>query len=472
MSRKFQVKAIPSAWLENNGRRLDCGPYMSGAVEAKELLKKHQTELLRDVTAGHNGGIFNGPRFPRIYVDDPEKGVPFLGSTDILDADLSFVSLLSKRQVEGNPALVLDEGWTLMTCSGTIGRMAYARSDMQGMAGSQHFMRVVPDAEKIKPGYLYAYLSSRFGVPIVVSGTYGAIIQHIEPHHIAELPVPRLGGVENAVHDLIQKSADLRTEANKELISASSHYLTAAGIEDITPEYWHTNSGRMGFSSSVSKMSLRAINYLPVNQYLEDFVKRQSLSWKPLSAVTETGTLRSGPRFKRIDADPEFGVELIGQGECFNLRPSGRWIAKKYLPDDQLLFPPDGAIMIAAQGCAGEHDLFGRAQFITGKRLNYAYSQHFLRVIADESEIPRGALFAYLNSQIAYRIRKGYQIGSMQQDFHPDMIKQMPVPIIDRAEAEKIDADVRLAYQKFDEAIDAENEAIALIERTIEEAGR
>ena len=128
--------------------------------------------------------------------------------------------------------------------------------------------------------------------------------------------------------------------------------------------------------------------------------------------------------------------------------------------------------MIASQGCAGEHDLFGRALFVTGKRLNYAFSEHFLRVIADENEIPRGALFAYLNSQIAYRIRKGYQIGSMQQDFHPDLIRQMPVPIIDRAEAESIDVNVRAAHQKLDDAIDAEDEAIALVERTIEEGGR
>ncbi|WP_419650104.1 hypothetical protein, partial [Thiolapillus sp.] len=66
--------------------------------------------------------------------------------------------------------------------------MAYARPDMDGVACSEHVMRVVPNESLIKPGYLYAYLSSRFGVPIVVSGTYGAIIQHIEPHHIAELP--------------------------------------------------------------------------------------------------------------------------------------------------------------------------------------------------------------------------------------------------------------------------------------------
>ena len=65
MSRKFKVKAVPSTWLENNGRRLDCGPYMSGAIEAKELLKRHATVALETLTTGHNGGIFNGPRFPR-----------------------------------------------------------------------------------------------------------------------------------------------------------------------------------------------------------------------------------------------------------------------------------------------------------------------------------------------------------------------------------------------------------------------
>jgi len=60
MSRRFQVKTIPSTWLENNGRRLDCGPYMSGAIEARELLKNHPNECLKELTTGHNGGIFNG----------------------------------------------------------------------------------------------------------------------------------------------------------------------------------------------------------------------------------------------------------------------------------------------------------------------------------------------------------------------------------------------------------------------------
>lgn len=367
------------------------------------------------------------------------------------EADINILPLLSKKDAFSNKLRFLEvqEGMTLITCSGSIGRMAYARADMAGTWSNQDILKVVADIEKVSEGYLYAYLQSRFGVPLITAGTYGAIIQHIEPHHIADLPVPRLGKIETETDHLIKRASTLRTDAIQELRAASEGYLAAAGIEDISPEYWHENSRRIGFSAPVEKLSLRAINYLPINKDLENRIKTTASQWKELEKIVESGTLRSGPRFKRIDSESEFGVELIGQQECFNLRPSGRWIAKKYLPNDRLLFPPDGTVMIAAQGCAGEHDLFGRAQFITGKRLNYAYSQHFLRVIADENEIPRGALFAYLNSQIAYRIRKGYQIGSMQQDFHPDMIRQMPVPIIERAEAEKIDAAVRSAYKKI-----------------------
>ncbi|MEB3175588.1 MAG: restriction endonuclease subunit S, partial [Cyanobacteriota bacterium] len=170
---------VLSSQIDENNLRLDPAPYLSGASEAKAILAKltAKKEPLKEITKA----IFSGPRFSRNYVQDPEYGVPFLGSVDILEADLSHLPLISKKIVENNPNLLIEENWTLITCSGTIGRMVYSRAEMKGMAGSQHFMRVVPDPEKILPGYLYAYLSSKFGIPQIVSGTYGAIIQHIEP---------------------------------------------------------------------------------------------------------------------------------------------------------------------------------------------------------------------------------------------------------------------------------------------------
>jgi type I restriction enzyme, S subunit len=111
---------VMSSWMEHNGLRLDSGPYLSGAMEAMVLLDRLpvKKEPLCKVTKGGFNGIFNGPRFARIYVDDPSHGVPFLGSTDILAADLSYLPFLSKKQVALHPELVLGEGWTLITCSG------------------------------------------------------------------------------------------------------------------------------------------------------------------------------------------------------------------------------------------------------------------------------------------------------------------------------------------------------------------
>lgn len=40
----MKVKSVPSSWLERDGRRLDCNPYMSGGLEASvaiDSLGKH-----------------------------------------------------------------------------------------------------------------------------------------------------------------------------------------------------------------------------------------------------------------------------------------------------------------------------------------------------------------------------------------------------------------------------------------------
>jgi len=51
-------------------------------------------------------------------------------------------------------------------------------------------------------------------VPMVVGGTYGSIIQSIEPEHIADLPVPRLGKkVEQKADQLTEKAAANRTQS-------------------------------------------------------------------------------------------------------------------------------------------------------------------------------------------------------------------------------------------------------------------
>lgn len=128
MSRKFQVKAVPSSWIEKEGRRLDCGPYMSGAMEARELLRQlsARKDHLQELTDGGISGIINAGRITRLWVDDVRHGFPFLSSTDILQADLSNISHIAKSVARQNNQLLIKDRWTLIARSGTIGRMAYS----------------------------------------------------------------------------------------------------------------------------------------------------------------------------------------------------------------------------------------------------------------------------------------------------------------------------------------------------------
>ncbi len=464
---------VMSSWLPIKGSRLDSKPYLSGAMEARMLLEKLRVERLPlyQVTKGGMDGIFNGPRFSRTYVDDPKYGVPFLGSTDILVADLSTLPLLSKRTVEYYPELLLQEGWTLITCSGTIGRMAYARSDMAGMAGSQHFMRVVPNSDKILPGYLYAYQSSRFGVPQVVEGTYGAIIQHIEPYHIADMRVPIAPmDVQEAVHKRILEMARLRTEAVKEYHQATTYVFKYLGLVDPSRHAWLSDTRRKAFTvTHFSTKSLRALTYDPA--YTELCSSLEKIAHSKLGELCDPEHFGSGIIFKRIDADPEFSVRLVGQREAFQYRPEGRWISRKSIEGLGLIVPK-GTTLIAAHGTLGETEVYCRSIYVTDRTASYAFSGDFVRCLPLEKKILPGYLFAFLRSEAAFRILRCISTGAKQQAPHPELLWNIPVPRLSLEQERQIHILVESGAKKQDRSLELEEEAWGQIEKWIMEETR
>jgi len=322
------VKTIPSTWLIEEEHRLDCGPFVKGSVEARKILEHLdcRKDALVDVTKNGINGMYHVGQDKIIWASDTGHGVPFLRSADILRADITFQLLISRKQVTNNALFTCPEGATLITRSGTIGRMMYARKDFEKVAISQDVLKVVPDTEKISSGYLYAFLTTKFGVPIVTGGTFGSIITHIEAENIADIPIPRLGRIEEEASCLIHESAALLSSYQEKLNESTRLYFSGVGLEDITPPMWHSWGSDLGFATKADVKSLRALNFNPRFNRLCERIKQKP--WKPLSEICLEGTLRSGPRFKRIDAEPEFAYQLIGQKQIFWLRPEGRWIAK------------------------------------------------------------------------------------------------------------------------------------------------
>jgi hypothetical protein len=377
---------VMSDWLAEQGFRLDAKPYISGALEAKKMLERlPDTVPLASVTSGHNGGIFSGPMFRRVYLTDPEHSVPFLGSKDMMAADLTGLPRLRKSDATSAALsyLRIKPGMTLISRSGFYaGRRSYVRPDMGDCWASEHTLKVEPDTEKIHSGYLYAFLLSRFGEVLVRGSVYGSAVKHIEPHHISDLPVPRIGAAkEERIHRLVEHSARLRARYQAGLVAATKDYFDSNGLSELNDVRWHQQERDLGFEvTGVGPTSLRALNFAPRPRELAG--KLGSVLHKPLGEICVGGQLGSGVRFKRVDSDPAHGVQLIGQRQGFWLRPEGRWISAAQAPSG--IFAQDETVMIAAQGTLGENEVFCRPIFVTGSWLNYVYTQHFLRVVSGD----------------------------------------------------------------------------------------
>lgn len=472
----MKIKAVPSKWLEKGGRRLDCGPYLSGAIEARVLLEKLPTEHLYKLTLNELDGIYNGPQFIRNYVHNLDHGVPFLTTSSMLRADLSTLPLLKKKDAYSPKLkyLQVEEGMTLITCSGTIGRTAYTRKSMQNMWSNQDILKVVPNPGRVLSGYLYAYLSSKFGIPLVVSGTYGAVIQHIEPQHIADLPVPRFGETEKHAHDLVLRASDNLTDYQALIDSASNDIILLTGISNPTPHKWYSDDSDLGFTISSKEIAwtLRALNHSRRAEGLKQEIK--SGRYSDLKDVIDLDWLRWRMMFKRIIVDQDYGIETITQKPLFNLFPEGKWISRQYLLNHSPRYVvPDETILIAKQGTLGENELYCRCEFITGnKPLARAYSDHCMRVVVKDDKIHPGYLFAFLRSNVGFRLLRSLSEGSKQQDLHWRTVPSLPIPRCDPEEENEIGERVRLAYRLRNEAVDLLSTATELVEQAIREGGR
>lgn len=462
----MKAKTIPSAWMRRDGRRFDCGPYMSGALEAKIRLEELacRKERLADLTTGHDGGIYNGPHFSRRFVDEPDYGVPFLGSAAMLQADLSGLPYLRRSDAESPKLsyLRIRRGMTLISCSGTIGRMVYARPDMEGMWTSQHIMKVVPDEQKVHPGFVYAFLSSKFGVPMVTSGTYGSIIQSIEPQHIADLPVPRLGDkVEREAHRLVEEAARLRATATTELSNIAAGFdalLSASSSSKHTPRITTVSSGRI-------QARFDAQYHDPDVQHVRDTLKRHRHT-----TIGEFCTTIFLPGiFKRIHIDdPAYGAPYYTGASLFWLEPIPKAILSRRtkLYDDVELH----ADTILVQAFGQDGGITGRAVWV-GKHLDRATSTHMLCRLRTSEREKTAYLFGFLNSKAAQTQIRVLTYGGSIPHFDEAGISTVVVPLLgDDVHVEAIGKRVLRALDGRDEALALERQARAVVERALEEA--
>jgi type I restriction enzyme S subunit len=460
----MKAAIVPSEWLRRDGHRFDAGPYTSGAVEARQRLAslRLRKDRLADLTTGFNGGIYNGPQFARHWVDDPTHGVPFLGSSSMLLADLSGLPLLRRRDAESSKLsyLRISPGTTLVSCSGTIGRMVYTRPDMDGMWTSQHIMKVVPDPERIPPGYLYAFLSSRYGVPLVTSSTYGAIIQHIEPHHLADIPIPRLDpAVEAEAYRLVEAAASARAKAAALLRKAEKLVRQLIGPPAASLATWSLVSARE------LQARLDAYYYGPACTTARQAF--DSAAVDELRALWEVADVHIPGIFKRRYGDPSYGYPYLTGNEVFQLAPKSNRYLLRAVAEEFGLVVSEGTILIQEAGQLG--GLIGRSVLVGKHMAGFAVSNNMIRVVPHHAA-DTGYLFAVLSTAEGIRLIGREASGSSIPHIDQRRVEALRVPWAEGSIRAKIGREVMRAQHLRDEAITYEDTARELVEATIEEA--
>ena len=469
----MKEKLVPSVWLEQQGRRLDCGPYLSGAVEAKLLLKSLPVRCaeLHELTHGHDGGIYNGPQFVRNYVSDPAFGVPFLSSSSMLHAEFHYVDLLRKSDAVSKRLafLCLEEGMTLISCSGTIGRMAYARPDMAGMWSSQHVLKVVPDPNAVRPGYLYAFLSSRFGVPLIVGETYGAIVRHIEPGHIANLPVPLAPDViQDDAHRLVTEAAEMRTWASAELRAVIREIEVFAGLPPLGIRYASARPDTSLVRASVLRG--RMDGWFHSNYHLEALAPLQRLPEDRRTTVGEVASRVFQPSiFKRIPIeDPRHGAPFFGTSALMRADPDASYVLSRRTSGFENLFVDEKTVLIPRSGqLVG---IIGHAVMPYGDVVSGAVTEHAIRVFC-ANNATAGYLLACLSSEYGRRQLKAGAYGSSIPSLDESRVAGVMLPRLDLAQTEELGRRAFAARTARHEAVHREREARDLVEHWIERQG-
>lgn len=397
------------SWLEEEGHRLDASAFASGALAIRDRLveTKWRSQPLATIA-----DLFNGPRFPRRYVRDPTLGVPFLSSSDILLADLHDLPLLSCAATPSLQSLLIKQGWTLISCSGTIGNTAFVREEMANMAASQHVLRAVPHEAAVAPGYLFAFLTTRHGQLLLKQRTYGSVVQHIEPHQIADLPVPLPPrAFQERIHELVVTAAARRSEARTLLDEASNYFDARAGSMPSTHDH--------AYATGVVKR-LAFHGRLDAFHYIGWGSEGHRLSGRPIG---ELGHVTRPGIVKRIYV--EQGVPWVSGIDVYQVRVGFRQRLMRAEAEKQNCFLKMGQVLVQRSG--SRYGLFGRPAYVGHRADAWAGSEHLMRITTGAAS-DAARIFAFLRSEVGRRtlVRNAY--GTSIPEINPDIVRKVEVP--------------------------------------------
>lgn len=442
------------------GIRFDASFHLSDGLVTKRLIESspYPLKTIGDVSSR----IFFGNRAKRVYVTKKENGIPFLSSSDILRSDLENVKLASKKYMPVSD-MKLEKGWTLISRSGTIGNCAFANAKHAQKLASEHVIRLLPN-NILRGGLVYAYLASKYGYSLLTQGTFGAVIQHIEPDFVSSIPIPSFPeDFQNKINDLVLESARLREEAADVLdraVSSVSRYINSNHKEH------PFNCGKVNSQEIFHSLKMRIDPPALINDgvvAMNEVIEKMSFK-----RIGELGfTVRRPGIFKRVKV--EKGIPYIKGSEIFLTNPFRRceYLSKSRTPFIDEMVLKSGQILVTCAGSVGD------IKMITQEYEDKCAigSQDIIRIdsFTNKDELfNKEYLFTYLQLPFVYSYIQSMKYGSVIERIEPFHIESIPVVEPTPELSKKVKTLISSYMDDLYKAFCLEEEAIYLVEQEIE----
>ena len=300
---------------------------------------------------------------------------------------------------------------------------------------------------------IYAYLASKYGHSLLTQGTFGAVIQHIEPDFVGSLPIPQFPeSFQMEVDDLMQDSARLREEATVALEEA--HKL----IED------QFGVGAKKKSSCVSIASIRsshnkrfeAFYHTSENRSIYDYII-QNFEYKTLGDLTSR-IFRPGIFKREYVAD---GVTFLGGADILMQIPdSEKKLSYRQVEKMPELRVKKDWILVTCGGTIGNTVIIDR------QLEKCVVSQHVMRIVPKDN-IQKGYLYAFLSSKIGHSLITMFSTGSVIPQIESHHLELVPIPILEQKVMDYIDGLISTYVAKMEISKEKEILAKSIVEKEI-----
>lgn len=450
------------------GKRLEASVFDVEAKQARTTVVngKYKWHAL----GGKDGLIQNAyypGRFKRIYCDKRTGEAFYLPSqmAEVYPKSEKYISALTKCDIS---ELRLKPNTLLLTRSGTIGTVSLVSKTTQGKVYSDDVIRVSFN-EVYDTGFIYTFLKSKTGSKILTTNGYGSVITHLEPEHLATVPIPDAPTMlKKKIHDLIVRSYELRDESNDLIDQATALLIGELKLPDIDAfdvGLYKKAAPVDTFSVRLSEMSgrLDASYHVPIVDAIIEHLKRYA------EEVTTVGDPRISRevilpgRFKRVYVDEGYGVPFFGGRSIGELDPSD----KRYLSFSQHdkkikeeLTIREGMILITCSGT------IGKIALVPKHWDNWAMTHDIIRLLPADDLI--GYVYIWLQTEYAAKLIEAFAYGSVVRHIEKEHLCKVAIPLLKNNEVQKRINELALeANEKRYQAYLLEQEALQIMDRDV-----